>query len=289
MNIVVDLVCPVYKDLCLLNPLLDSLQKQKNITYKNIVFPITFSTEEETKNIVDLLVNRGIKYFIVDKKDFSHSLTREKAIRDYCDSDIVVMISQDIVLNDELTIYELVKSIYDGETVYNFGRQICKKKCIEKYIREKNYPPISSIIDKTDVEKMQIMAFFASDAFSAYNRDVFMSIGGYGGFDVMMNEDQLYSRAILDAGFKKKYVAEAVVEHSHKYSLKQLYKRYYETGVFYRTVKVFDEYKMSGTGMKLAFYVLKRAFINLDLVSIFMWMPNMAARYFGMRKGLRKQ
>ncbi len=284
-KIVVDIVCPVYKGFSFLQELYDSFFIQKNIEIKNIVFPITNSNDDEMKKIVEFSEKKNIKYFIVEKNEFSHSLTRQKAIMEYCESKNVIMISQDIKLTNDEVFYNLIKDIDNGHSVYNYGRQICTNKSIEKYIRKKNYPTESFYVLKDDIERLQLMAFFSSDACSAYNRDVFISLGGYGGYDVMMNEDQLYSKIILDAGYKKKYCADAIVEHSHKYKLKQLYKRYYEAGKFYKEVKVFDSYKSTDSGVKLALYVLKQALIHFDILVLLRWLPDMMARYLGMKKG----
>ena len=173
----------------------------------------------------------------------------------------------------------------NDECIYGFGRQICTNKSIEKYIRRKNYPEVSYTVGIEDVEKMQLMAFFASDAFSCINRDKFIELDGYQGYNVMFAEDMLYSKFIFDKGYKKIYAADAVVEHSHKYTLKQLYKRYYETGKFHAEIKVFDQYKSTDSGVKLAFYVLKEALKHFDIPVLFRWLPDMLARYFGMKKG----
>lgn len=284
----VDIVCPVYKGFHYLKPLVDSFKLQKKVKINQIVFPLTIKEDEETKEIKEFIKENGIISFDVLPEEFSHSLTREKAIKEYCTSNLVVMISQDIKLTDEYVFYNLVKDIASGQTVYNYARQICTNKTIEKYIRVKNYPQESKIITSKDIERLQLMAFFASDACSAYDRNVFLKLGGYGGYDVMMNEDQLYSKIVLDAGYQKKYCADAIVEHSHKYTLKQLYKRYYETGVFYSKVKVFDRYKSTDSGVKLALYVLKQALKHFDIPVLFRWLPDMAARYLGMKKGKKE-
>jgi rhamnosyltransferase len=237
------------------------------------------------KKIKEFVKEKNITNFVVSKEEFSHSLTREKAIKEYCSSKCVIMLSQDVKLTNEDVFFNLVKDIDEGNTVYNFARQICTNKSIEKYIRKKNYPSESYYVTRDDIEKMQLMAFFASDACSAYDRDVFISIGGYGGHNVMMSEDMLYSKIVLDAGYKKKYCADAVVEHSHKYTLKQLYKRYYETGIFHSKFKVFENYKTTDSGMKLALYVLKEALKHFDIPVLFRWLPDMSARYIGMKKG----
>ena len=283
----IDIVCPVYKGYNYLNSLYDSFYKQKKIKINKIVFALTLSGEEEDNKIKEFARKKGITIFEVKKDEFSHSLTREEAIKKYCTSDIVVMISQDVKLTNNNVFYNLVKSIAEKESVYNYARQICTNNTIEKYIRKKNYPEESYFVSKENIENMQLMAFFASDACSAYDREIFIKLGGYGGYDVMMNEDQLYSKIILDAGYKKKYCADAVVEHSHKYKLKELYNRYYQTGKFYKQVKVFDEYKSTDSGLKLALYVLRKALKKFDIKVLLRWLPDMTSRYIGMKMGKR--
>ena len=284
-DILIDIICPVYKGYDYLLPLYESFFIQKKVKINKIIFAITDSRDEEMDKILNFVNENNITYFIVQKEEFSHSLTRQKAIMEYANSKIVVMISQDIKLTNDLVFYNLVKDIESNETVYNYSRQICTNKSIEKYIRAKNYPSESYFVSKDDIDGMQLMAFFASDACSAYNRDIFIKLGGYGGFDVMMNEDQLYSKIILEAGYKKKYCADSVVEHSHKYKLKQLYKRYYAAGEYYSKVKVFDNYKSTDSGLKLAFYILKQALKHFDIPVLFRWFPDMTSRYLGMKKG----
>lgn len=279
----VDIVCPVYKNINYIKRFCDNLKYQKNVKIKNVIFPHTLCDDNKIDDEIEKILS-CYKTFILEKKDFSHSLTREKAVREFCSSNIVIFMSQDVILYDEYSLYNLAKVI-DDEIIYAYGRQICKEKSIEMYIREKNYGKESIIVDKSMIKKMQIMAFFSSDAFSAINRNKFLEIGGYNDYNVMMNEDQLYSKFVLDYNYKKMYVSNAIVIHSHKYTFKQLYDRYYETGKFYKTVNIFNEYKTTDSGLKLALYVLKRAIKNFDIVSLIRWLPDMMVRYFGMKKG----
>lgn len=284
----IDIVCPVYKDSANLNKLVQSFYTQKNVKINNIVFPMTISHTEEDDEIRKIVKENNVVSFEFEKENFSHSLTREKAISQYCKSPIVVMISQDIVLSDENVFYNLVKDIASKETVYNFARQISKYKNIEKYIRQKNYPKDSYYVTQEDVKEKGFMAYFASDACSAYDREIFLKVGGYQGYDIMMSEDALYSKVILEKGYKKKYCADAIVEHSHKYSLKQLYRRYYDTGIFQSTCDFFKDVKMESAGKSLAFYVLGQALKHFNIPVLFRWLPDMAARYLGLKKGKKE-
>ena len=131
------------------------------------------------------------------------------------------------------------------------------------------------------------MAFFASDAFSAYYRPVFLELCGYDDIHMMMNEDMYYAKKVIDRGFKKAYVATAVVEHSHKYTLKQLYRRYYATGKWFAEHPEFDGYKTTDSGMKLAKHVLGRALREFNIPVLLRFLPDMTSRYLGMKKGKR--
>ena len=281
----VDIVCPIYRNFDELQRLYFGLEKQVDINIANYVFPLTISKDKEMDEKIKVFFKEhNIIYFEVSKDEFSHSLTREKAIKEYCKSDVVVLCSQDAIFFEEHALSNIANAI-DDEVVYAYGKQICTNKTIERYIRQKNYPNESNIVSKDDIEKMQLMAFFASDAFSALNRNVFIKINGYQGYNVMMSEDMLYSKFVLDAGYKKAYVSEAQVEHSHKYTLKQLYKRYYETGKFHKEVNLFNQYKAEDSGFKLAMYVLGQALKHFNIPVLFRWLPDMTARYLGMRKG----
>lgn len=280
----VDVVSPIYENYDDVSYLYESLKKQKNIILKNVVFPLTIGDKEKTDKLRQFIKDNNIVSFEVEKKDFVHSLTRQKAIEEYCKSKCIVMVSQDVKIKDENALYNLVKSIDKDETVHNYGRQICTNHSIERYVRKKNYPDYSWVDSKETIKK-DIKPFFSSDAFSAYNRDVFIKLGGYNGYKVMMSEDMLYVYFALMAGYKKGYVSEAVVEHSHKYTIKQLYRRYYANGEFFRDVKLFDKYSTSGGGLKLALYVLGQSLIHFNIPALIRWLPDMAARYIGMKKG----
>lgn len=282
----IDLVCPVYKNVTEIKRFIRSLSSQKNILISNAVFPHTLCDNETIDVEIESIVS-NYKTFKINKEDFSHSLTREKAILEYCTENIVLLVSQDIVFEDETSIYNLVSKI-DSEIIYAYGKQVCKNNSIEKYIREKNYGSTDIVVDSTMIQEMQLMAFFASDAFSAINRNKFIELGGYRKYDVMMNEDQLFSKFLLDAGYKKMYCSNAVVEHCHKYTLKQLHNRYYQTGEFYKNVRLFENFKSTNTGFKLALYVLKQAILDFNIPVLIRWLPDMAVRYLGMKKGMKK-
>ena len=278
----IDFVCPLYRADFVIDAVLAGLKAQKGICLHKVVFPIT--EEGDLSAVIGKIEAAGFGYFLVSKAEFSHSLTREKAIRDYCESDVVVMLSQDVRLTNDRAFFELASSINE-QVVYAYGRQVCPKKTIEHYVREKNYGQISHTVSAADVPGMQLGAFFASDAFAAYHRPTFLALGGYGGVHMMMNEDMYYAKKVIDRGYQKGYVATAVVEHSHNYSPKEQYARYRAVGQWFAKHPQFDNYKTTNSGVRLALYVLKRALRECNVPVLFRFLPDMLARYLGMKKG----
>ena len=90
---------------------------------------------------------------------------------------------------------------------------------------------------------------------------------------------------LITNGYKIKYCADSEVVHSHKFTLKQQYKRYYDTGKFFEQNEYLNKYKVNKSGGKLAVYVLKRAWQEKNWKVLFNFIPNMMARFIGMKVG----
>ncbi len=278
----IDVVCPLYKAETYIDHLLHWLIAQKEVEIVQGIFPITETGN--TTQVEEKILAAGFRFFHVNPKDFSHSLTRERAMMEFCTSDVVVMLSQDVTLLGEHCLYRLASEV-TAATPYVYGRQICKDKSIEHYTRIGNYGTKDLVCTQADIPRMQLKTYFASDAFSAYHRPTFLELGGYDGVHMMMSEDMYYAKKVIDAGLAKKYVASAVVEHSHKLTLKQLYQRYYQTGIWFREHPEFNGYKTTDSGLKLALSVLKGAIGDFNIPVLIRFVPDMAARYLGMQKG----
>lgn len=276
----IDILCPLYNASSDFEKLMKGINKQKDVEIKNIIFPVTES-DDNTLDLAKSVPNAVI--IEIKKEDFSHSLTREKAMR-FATADVVIFLSQDVYMSDELAAKNLAESIND-QVIHAFSRQLTKSKGIEKYTREKNYPKMSYIMSKKDIEKEQIKTFYSSDACSAYNRKKFIELGGFDGKRFQVSEDMYFCRKAILAGYSIKYCAESVVTHSHTLTLKQLYKRYYDIGLFFAQNPEFKEYKPTDSGISLAFYILKMALIRFDIPVLFRWLPDMMTRYIAKKNG----
>ena len=264
----VDIICPLYNAQNYIDYLHKSLLMQENVNINKIRYILTESSDNTKKYLDD----NNIYYKLIKKEEFSHSLIREKEAFE-SDADILVFISQDIVIDDKNWLEKLIKPIL---TKYNN---------IEKYVREFNYPNKSIIKSKNDIDSLGIKTFFFSDAASAIKREVFIKLNGYDQKDLPTNEDMYFAHKLINNGYKIKYCADSYVYHSHKFTLKELYTRYKLTGQFFKQNSYLYNYKATNSGAKLAKYVLKRIFQEFRILLLFRYPFDMAARLFGMKAG----
>lgn len=276
----VDIICPLYNAENYIEKLHKSILKQKNVEINQCRYIVTKSSDRTEEILKEL----EIDYELIEKKEFSHSLTREKQAMKST-ADILVFITQDIIIQDKLWLYNLVSTIEKNECEACYSKQICTNNTIEKYTREKNYPENSFVVSKNDIDKLGLRTFFFSDASSAIKRDVFIKLNGYDGKKLPINEDMYIAYKLILNGYKIKYCAESKVIHSHKFTLKQIYDRYYDTGKFFKENNYLDKYKTTKTGGNLALYILKRGVQDKNISALFQFIPNMLARFIGMEMG----
>lgn len=161
--------------------------------------------------------------------EFNHGATREMA-RKQTKADIVIFMTQDAVPVDEYLIERLVEPIINGTASFSYARQIPRRGAdiFESFPRQFNYPAESQIRSIADAEKYGVYTFFTSDSCSAYLNSALDAIGGFR--PTLTSEDYFAAARLLRNGHKVAYVAGAVVEHSHSYTLIEEFKRYFDTG-----------------------------------------------------------
>ena len=278
MNI--DIICPLYNAEKDIENLQKSLIKQKNVEINEIKYILTESkdnTEEKLKKL-------NLEYKKIKKEDFSHSLTREGSAFE-SKADILVFITQDVIIEREDWLHNLTKDIENGTVDACYSRQLCNNNTIEKYTRECNYPAESKIVSKDDIEKLGLKTFFFSDASSAIKRETFVKLNGYDNKNLVISEDMYIAYKLIINGYKIKYCADSEVIHSHVFTLKQYYDRYKDTGKFFKENSYLNKYKVNQAGGSMAKYILKRAIQDKNWSVLVRYIPNMAARFIGMKVG----
>lgn len=248
-----DIIIPVYKPTKKLFTLLDSLEKQTIPVDKIILI----NTEQR---YFDALVagtdfwrkHKNVTVKHISKREFDHGYTRKRTVAE-SENDYFVLMTDDAIPADEFLLEHLLAPVYSGQAGMSYGRQIVSGESseIEKFTRSFNYPEQSEFKSKAELEEKGIKAFFASNVCAAYDRRIYDALGGFVKHTIF-NEDMIYARKLIDAGYRIAYVAEARVYHSHNYSGIQQFKRNFDLGVSHAQYPdVFGGIKTESEGIRL--------------------------------------
>lgn len=178
----------------------------------------------------------GARVERIPRAEFSHGGTRNRAL-DLCDAQYVVYLTQDAIPVAPDTVARLVAALRDDErSGMAFGRQLPNPSATAatRAHRALLYPAESATVTPADIDALGIRASFASNSFSAYRRAALEEIGRFPE-RIVSHEDRWAAGMLLRHGWSVRYVAEAQVEHSHEYSLRQTVRRYFDAGVFEAT------------------------------------------------------
>lgn len=180
-------------------------------------------------NTVEIAKQFGVKTVIIPRAEFNHGTTREWARRQM-KTDITVMVTQDAYACDNSVLNSLIQPILKNQAAAAYARQIPHENAsfFESFHREFNYPPVSEIRSAQDIPRLGSLAFFCSNSFAAYNNSALDSIGGFQ--KVVFGEDSLAAAQLLLHSHSIAYVAEALVCHSHNYTLSQEFRRHVDIG-----------------------------------------------------------
>ncbi|GEQ20924.1 biofilm formation protein PslC [Clostridium butyricum] len=275
----ISIICPIYNGQDYIEKLHNNIlmQKLESEQTLQILYALTRG-RDRSQEILEGLKDSRCDYTLIEPKDFSHSTTREMMSKKV-KGEIIVFISQDIKIKNDLWLKNLVNPIIKGECEASFSRHIGEDDNIEKYTRERNYPAESRTVSKNDIDKYQIRTFFYSDASSAVLTKVYRELNAYDGKRMPTNEDMYFAHKLINAGYRIKYCADSQVYHSHDFTYRQLYKRYYDTGIFFKQNKYFKDYKSNESGVDLAKYVFKRSIEDKNFKVAISVLPNFAVRF----------
>ena len=198
-----------------------------NSPLKPRVLVVNSSSNDGT---VELAQELGAETLVIPRAEFNHGTTREAA-RKYLNTDIVVMVTPDAYASNADTLEELIRPIIENKASVTYARQIPHdgSDFFESFPRAFNYPSKSHIRGIADIDQYGVYTFFCSNSCAAYCNKALDSIGGFP--SVLLGEDTIVVSNLLNRGHKIAYVAEAVVKHSHRYSLKQEFQRNFDTGL----------------------------------------------------------
>jgi rhamnosyltransferase len=175
----------------------------------------------------------GARIHSIDRRDFSHGGTRQLGVELLADADLIIFLTQDAIPGS-FAFEKLSRCFDDPQVAAAFGRQLPRPGSgpIEAHARLFNYSGLSRVTTLDDRQTLGIKTVFFSNSFSAYRRIDLMEVGGFPSH-LIMGEDTYVAAKMLLAGKKIAYSADAAVIHSHDYSLREEFRRYFDAGVLH--------------------------------------------------------
>ncbi len=226
------------------------------LTQNHRVDEIIIVDSASTDRTVSICKGETIHLLQIKRNEFDHGKTRDMALRK-CTGDIVIFLTQDAVPANEDFIRKLITPLKEEKIAVSTGRQIPKENAtrMERLVRVFNYPPESHIRSKEDLPRMGIKTFFCSDVCAAYNKEIYLKLGGFD-YPLKTNEDMFYAAKAIHSGYRIAYAAEALVYHSHNLTLKEQFDRNYVQGYeIQRHKNLLEGVSEKSEGMELVRYV----------------------------------
>jgi rhamnosyltransferase len=187
-----------------------------------------------TDHTPELARQAGFEIVSIPRSQFNHGGTRQFAVELLFDCDVIIFLTQDAYLASTSSLRKLLNAFHDFKVGAAFGRQLPHGDAgvFGAHARLFNYSEQSDVRDISAISSLGIKATFLSNSFAAYRREALMAVGGFPS-NVILSEDMVVAARMLLAGWKIAYRADAIVRHSHDYSVLQEFKRYFDIGVFH--------------------------------------------------------
>ncbi|WP_017906709.1 glycosyltransferase family 2 protein [Pseudomonas asplenii] len=221
-------VIPTYNGRRDLERLLDSLERQ------TAVFDTLIVDSSSSDGTFELAESRCPNVLRIDSRDFNHGGTRQMMVERHPEYNVYVFMTQDAYLEDPEALGNIAWPFTDASIGAVCGRQLphLDASPLAEHARLFNYPPSSQVKSLEDAPRLGIKTAFASNSFCAYRREALMQIGGFPQH-VILSEDMYVAAKMLLAGWKVAYEGSACCRHSHNYTLREEFRRYFDIGVFH--------------------------------------------------------
>jgi GT2 family glycosyltransferase len=174
--------------------------------------------------------SHGARVHEIPSGEFRHGATRNLGA-ERARGNLLVFTSQDAYAEREDWLERLTAPFEADETVAGvYGRQMPHPDATppERFFLDFLYGPEPRDQRADDVEALSMRTTLFSNVNSAIRRELWERFPFAD--DVVFAEDQDWSRRVLLAGYGIRYEPEAVVRHSHAYTIRSAFRRFVDSG-----------------------------------------------------------
>lgn len=193
----------------------------------NLKVLILDSSNDRTPQIASAFSKKvDLRIIRVEPENYNYGGTRNFGAS-LTSCDYLVFISTDVDIRNDDWLKKLVTSLKDPSIAGVYGRQIPREDAspMEEFFIKYIYPNEKKVYFLRDNKKLT--DFFFSNTNSAIRYDIWEKIPLP---EMLKSEDQEWAKRVLLAGYKIMYEPDAYVYHSHHYTLKKVFKEYFDSG-----------------------------------------------------------
>ena len=258
------------------------------------VIVIDSGSEDDTAAMVE--ENKNIRLVKIRVDEFGHGKTRNLGAK-LAKGDFLVFLNADAIPHDRYWLSSLIDGFAGDEKIAGvYSRHAPKSGCHLYMTRDLEKSMPQKRMEKSQVGRLDYFLF--STVSAAIRKDIWSA---YPFLDeILIAEDQNWAARVLQGGYKLVYTPASIVQHSHNYSLKELFRLKCLVG---RSSKKFSNrasalivgaflalggmiYKFSGDGI----YILRsdlpvKRKIREILISLGARIFSFSGRYVGWLKG----
>ena len=179
----------------------------------------------------DIARSFGARVHEIAPEAFNHGATRNLGVS-LASGDFLVFTSQDAEPDGDDWLERLIAPLRADETVAGvYGRQIAHADARppERFFLEFLYGPEPKVQRASTRADLSMQTTLFSNANSVIRREVLERWPF--AEDIIMSEDQEWSQRVLLAGYTIVYESRAVVRHSHPYTVRAAFRRFFDSGV----------------------------------------------------------
>lgn len=241
----VSVIIPVKNPGKIFERVLSAVCSQAYDGYAEVIIIDSGSTDGTLELITESSkIHKNLKLFTIPSSEFGHGKTRNFAIKK-SSGELIAVITHDATPVNKDWLSNLVQPFLENENVAGvFGRHkanedadiFTKRELNQHFDGFNRTPPITHYkiedFNAYSADKnLQMFYCFFSDNNAMLRKSAWEKIP-YD--DVNFAEDQKWAKAILENGYIKAYADDAIVFHSHNYTMIEVFRRSFEEAVSFQ-------------------------------------------------------
>lgn len=249
-------------------------------------FEVIVIDSGSTDNTLDIVKKYPSILKTIPPQEFHHAKTRNLG-KNLATGDIIIYLSQDVEPLSCDWLYQLTKSLSeDSKICAAYGKQIPRKGSnpLNVFRMQWLYGDeliIKEIKEKSGYKRKQLSF---SNANSAIRKDVLDKFPFRE--NIAFAEDIDFSSRALLAGYKIAYMPKAVVCHTHDYTIKEIFRRYFDIQIAYNKIGVSNQlHNFLEEGAKYVYNEVKFLWKNKYFILIPYALAYNFAKYLGLKLG----